>query len=211
MFSSKNEKSDQKHPILKLIESIKKFFDFDTVLSIIIMVFILWLLLASKGSAKAEMLSTDSDIVDVNLPEKFNEKSTSSKIKNKEDLYVYMKKAGIKFPELVWSQAMMESAWMNSAVFNRSNNLFGMKKSGKRDHLQIHKRNDSYSHFETIKKCVLDYKLHQEQVLKIENIKNESQYMRRLIKTGYCPDEGYARKILAIRKNTDFNELKKSS
>lgn len=130
-----------------------------------------------------------------------------TKIKNKTDLYRYMKNSNVKFPELVWSQAMAESAFMSSGLFNRSNNLFGMTKSESRPNVQIHIKGERYSHFESIRKCVIDYTLHQDFVLKVGNIKTESEYIRKLESTGYAADKKYRKKLLAIRENTDFESM----
>lgn len=141
--------------------------------------------------------STPHDIVHNGVP----------KIKTKADLYRYMIGAKIKFPELVWSQAMLESQWMSSDLFSRSNNLFGMTKSEQRPNVQIHIRGERYSHFESIRQSVNDYNMHQTFVLRADNIKTEAGYLKRLESTGYAKDKKYRRKLLTIRDTTDFKSL----
>lgn len=204
MFSTKNEKRRTKNR--KILSYV--------ILSIGIIPFFLIASLAlnSKTINDEPLLFIDAPIPD-HLNSKKNKVTKDIKvsngdmIKNKSDLYKFMKKSKVKFPELVWAQAMLESSWMSAPVFNRANNLFGMKKSGQRPNLQIHLANDQYSHYKTIEYCVIDYCLHQAYVLKVQNIKSESGYLSRLNETKYAESGGYTKKILALRNSTDFNKM----
>ena len=45
----------------------------------------------------------------------------------KENLYEQIMKYGIKFPDVVFAQAVLESGQFTSKLFKSANNLFGMK------------------------------------------------------------------------------------
>lgn len=157
---------------------------------------------------KSDKSDVGKDKKDLSTFIKENGSVSKTRIKDKADLYKYMKKAKIKFPELVWAQAMLESQWMSSPVFDRSDNLFGMKKSGWRPNLQVHKKGDPYSHFRSVKHCVLDYRLHQAYVLNVKDINSERAYLNKLVSSGYIRgDDSYRQKILSIRNKTNFTAM----
>ena len=52
---------------------------------------------------------------------------------SKENLWVEIKECNIKFPEIVFAQALLESGELKSTVTKLNNNLFGMKYPYKRN------------------------------------------------------------------------------
>ncbi len=73
------------------------------------------------------------------------------------EVYCYIKKVGIKHPEVVLRQAIIESGHFKSVVFKTRNNLFGF-------------RNKVYIKFDTWKTCIEYYKRWQ-----LKYYKNEHQ------------------------------------
>lgn len=222
----KNDKKIRKHTNRRSVtEYIKTKLDFDHVLTILSMIFVIGFLTSVTIKTMASEDKNEPPktfYMDVPLPAVKKVETVAEdkltrlkrvakqtgKIEDKADLYRFMKRSKIKFPELVWAQAMLESEWMRSPVYHRSNNLFGMKKSGSRENVQIHLKGDMYSHFKNTKYSVIDMILHQDHVLKVDELKTERQYLNRLVASGYIRgDDAYRGKILSIRNKTDFASM----
>lgn len=94
-----------------------------------------------------------------------------SSFENNLSRFIYtMDKAGIRFPEIVLSQALLETGWFSSKIYRENNNLFGMK-AGKNDRIQYGHAwyaNAGYSVF-ALKRWqeerLRDYELHRKKVV----------------------------------------------
>ena len=100
-----------------------------------------------------------------------------------DSLYQEIVKNNIEYPEIVWSQAILESGNFKSEVFNSNNNLFGMKFPRKRSTTSVGS-NRGYAKYESWKESVKDYKLYQTHYFKDKKI-NRSEYFRHLNRV-YC-------------------------
>lgn len=100
-------------------------------------------------------------------------------------------KQGIKYPNIVLAQAVLESGHFGSAIFLDNNNLFGMKKPSVRKTLATGE-NRGHATFRNWVDSVIDYKMFQDQ----NGYSNLSvkDYMKKLGKE-YCPGCDYENKI----------------
>jgi uncharacterized FlgJ-related protein len=109
-------------------------------------------------------------------------------------LMQYMKSINIKFPEVVFQQAKLESGGFSSHLFKTKHNLFGMKKAMQRVTLSIGKPNE-YAYFKSWKECVIDYALYQNRYFSKVNTKEE--YINELCKN-YAENPNYKQLIIEL-------------
>jgi uncharacterized FlgJ-related protein len=100
----------------------------------------------------------------IELPEKFS----------KAALYSFILSLGIKYPEIVYAQAKIETGNFHSKLFRESFNLFGMKHSSKHKSVSTGLKN-GYNVYNSWKASVIDYKLWQDRM--IHKINNEQAYL----------------------------------
>jgi hypothetical protein len=113
-----------------------------------------------------------------------------------ERLFVKLKETSIKFPHIVYAQAILETGNFKSKVFLENNNLFGMKAASKRPSTAISFKNE-YAVYEDWQASVIDYALFQAAYLK--HIKTETEYFEYL-EASYAEDKDYVIKIKSIIK-----------
>lgn len=115
----------------------------------------------------------------------------------------FMKDINIKFPHIVYSQAILESTDFSSQIFKENNNCFGMKVATVR---QSTNKGEQYKHaiFDNWKDCVIDYALYQARYL--NGIKTEAQYFDYL-QQSYAEDLGYTNKLKSIIKTKNLKQL----
>lgn len=137
-----------------------------------------------------------------------------------QNLYKYIVSKGIKHPEIVYCQAILETTspnkngqWVpfNSKIFKENNNLFGMryidtlyckkKNIPYRKTLAIGKKNN-HAVYRNWKESVDDYLLWQKMFRKTP-IHTEEQYYNLLHKWGYSESKRYV-KVLKQIKNKEF-------
>lgn len=94
-----------------------------------------------------------------------------------EKLYEEILNSGIKFPEVVFAQAVLETGHFKSKLFKEANNLFGMKVPKKRGTLAIGKKKGGYAVFESWISSVNDYQLWQGYVLRNKTITTQKEYL----------------------------------
>ncbi len=102
----------------------------------------------------------------------------------------YIQELNIRFPDIVFNQARVESGNFTSAVFKENNNMFGMKIARQRPTTSIGE-NRGYSVYLNWKHSVIDYAL-----LQAWSYKNltRSEYLERL-NNSYAEDVAYLNKI----------------
>ena len=113
----------------------------------------------------------------------------------RERVFSFIKEVGIKYPEVVYAQALIESGHFTHKNYREKNNIFGMKKAGSRTTLGVKKPGSDFVYFKSVEECILDYKLYQMQF--IHKIKSKEHYLNKL-STRYCKDEGYKSLILRV-------------
>lgn len=109
-------------------------------------------------------------------------------------LMTYMKSINIKFPEVVFQQAKLESGGFKSNLFKTKHNLFGMKKAMQRATLSIGKPNE-YAYFKSWKECVIDYALYQSRYF--PNVKTKEEYIDKLCEN-YAENVNYKKLITEL-------------
>lgn len=109
---------------------------------------------------------------------------------NYENLYEEILKQGIKFPDVVFAQAVIETGNFTSKLFRNANNLFGMKLPKKRETLAVGKEKRGFAVFESWTHSVNDYLLWQEFIFRNKEIKTKKQYLAYLNKN-YAENKSY--------------------
>jgi hypothetical protein len=120
---------------------------------------------------------------------------------NYRDLYIEIVKQDIEFPEIVWSQAILESGHFTSKIFKENNNFFGMRLPAIRSTVAVGKRN-GYAIYNSWRDCVRDYKLYQDYIFSKRTYTEES-YFTHLNKTYSISGASYSSKLKAIRKTLE--------
>lgn len=105
-------------------------------------------------------------------------------------LYEQITEKNIKFPEVVFAQAVLESGHFKAPIFTTKNNLFGMKVPKKRETTAINKGKKGYAKYHSWDSSVDDYLLWQEFTLKNKSQLTKSQYLSLLGKI-YAKDKKY--------------------
>ena len=112
----------------------------------------------------------------------------------KEKLYEQIIKFGIKFPDIVFAQAMIESGELTSKLFKTANNMFGMRFPSVRETTAQGKTNGGYSRYEDWNFGVYDYFLWQDHMLRNRTEITKSQYLS-LLGRVYAKDPNYVSKV----------------
>lgn len=114
-----------------------------------------------------------------------------------QNLFDEIVEAGIKFPEIAFVQAIIESGNFRSGLFKRHNNLFGMRFPGKRETTSIGKNKRGYARYEDWDDSVKDYFHWQSFFIKGRDINTREEYLE-LLDDVYAEDKSY---VSVIRKN----------
>lgn len=117
-----------------------------------------------------------------------------------ETLYKEICGFGIKYPEVVFAQAVLESGNFKSDLCRNSNNLFGMKMPKRRETLAIGKRKSNYAIFNSWTDSVNDYLLWQNFVLERNDIQSKNDYLKYLHKV-YAENKNYVSLLKKIMKD----------
>ena len=105
---------------------------------------------------------------------------------SKRNFYEYLKKINIKFPELVFAQAMKESGF-KSQIWRDNHNPFGMKEANKRPNKQNGTQH-GHANYDTWKDACIDYAFYQSYV-GLSKVKTESDYLQCLKEMNYFDTE----------------------
>lgn len=112
---------------------------------------------------------------------------------NKDEFIQFLKDINIKYPEVVYAQAVIESGF-KSKLFINNNNLFGMRVAKSRPTLASEK-SGSYAHYANWKESVIDYALYQSYF--IRNIDSKEEYIAHLANSYSEEKNSY---IIKVRK-----------
>lgn len=129
-----------------------------------------------------------------------------------ETLYLKILHSGIKYPDVVFAQAVVESAHFSSNVFKNENNLFGMKHPKRRETLSEGKGDTGYASYDDWTFSVEDYKLWQLSMFKKKEYKTKTEYLA-LLGRVYAEDPRYIKtlnKVMLDHQNI-FNLVKTNS
>lgn len=115
-----------------------------------------------------------------------------------ETFFLFLKHAGVKCPDIVLSQAVLESGWFKSLLFVQYNNPFGMGCPRIRETTCI----DSYKGFAVYEHwtdAVYDLKLWQQYRSNLD----QSDYFQFLVDSNYAEDPNYVKKLRKIRSKME--------
>ena len=103
----------------------------------------------------------------------------------------------VKYPDIVFAQAKIESGNFKSKIFRENHNLFGMKEAKQRAHTAI---GTQYSHaiYSNWRQSVIDYTIYQSCYLRKFNRSEYIDYLGR----NYAQDKNYVTKVVAIAKQS---------
>lgn len=149
---------------------------------------VFFMLLLMMSFSKPKVLYKDRFIKKNILVEKVNERFSE------ENLELYIRKCGIKFPHIVMAQAKLESFYFKSNIFNKANNLFGMKVAKSRPTTAL-KEYSGHAYYDNWMMSVQDYALFQSAFLR--KIRTEEDYYAYLGKN-YAGDPSYVAKLKQI-------------
>ena len=107
------------------------------------------------------------------------------------ELKQYLVDLNVKFPDVVYAQAMLETNGFKSKIFKENNNLFGMKLATKRSSTNKGEQH-GHAYYDTWRESVLDFALWQCRYL--YNINTREEYLRYL-KANYAEDPNYIDKL----------------
>lgn len=143
----------------------------------------------SKGfDTGTNSLSNDEKAFIIKEQDKFTE----------EKLKTYLSELNIKFPHIVFAQAVIESGHFRSQIFKNNQNLFGMKQARSRatTNQGTELGHAVYHHW---RESVLDYALYQ--CAYLTHIKSEENYYQYL-KENYAEAPNYAKQVKDIAERT---------
>lgn len=113
----------------------------------------------------------------------------------------YLDEAGVKFPDVVFAQALVESGF-KSPIFREGNNALGMKLARSRNTTAIGELR-GHAAYKDWKACIQDYALMQAAFAR--KIKTEEQYLK-YIGEVYAMDPNYENKIRKTLKSLRKSE-----
>lgn len=113
---------------------------------------------------------------------------------SEEKLIEYINELKIRFPNIVYAQAILETNGFKSKIFNENHNLFGMKMPVSRPTLAVGTAN-GYNVYNNWRESVIDYALFQTSYAR--NITNEEDYYNFL--KNYAEDSLYVYKLKQIK------------
>jgi uncharacterized FlgJ-related protein len=117
-------------------------------------------------------------------------------------LYYEICQQGIKYPDIVFAQGVLESGHFTSDKFRDGNNLFGMKLSHYRKTTAIGEKN-GHAAYDSWFESVQDYKLWQN-TLKPNVLKDRKTYLH-YVESRYCECSGYRVQLVDIIKRFKKN------
>lgn len=149
-------------------------------LTIIISILLLSSYLMYYTYEKGFDLGKKSEIMEKDVILLYQEAENTS-FSNKK-FYEYLKEVNVKFPELVFAQAMKESGF-KSPLWKNNRNPFGMKEANKRPNKQ-NGTQDGYAYYDTWKDAVIDYAFYQSYV-GLSKLKTQEEYLAYLKSMNY--------------------------
>ena len=111
-----------------------------------------------------------------------------------EKFMAYLHELNVKFPEIVFAQAKLESGNFQSEVFRANHNMFGMKQAASRASTN-HGSNLNHAVYHHWREAVIDYALYQASYL--SDLHSKEEYYTYLSQH-YAQDQTYVDKVKKI-------------
>lgn len=162
------------------LKKVKKKAIFMTLIVIVSIMSIIGFILYKQGlkTGKIEKI-TENDVVLLYMDSENNSFS-------RKNFYEYLKKINIKFPEIVFAQAIKESGF-KSKIWRENHNPFGMKEASKRPNKQNGSQN-GHAYFDTWKDACIDYAFYQSYA-GLSKVKTKNDYLHCLKEMNYFDTE----------------------
>jgi len=114
-----------------------------------------------------------------------------------ECVYEQIVEMGIKFPDVVFAQAVLESGNFKSNLFKNHNNLFGMKLPKIRETVATGMVKNGYAKYDSWSESIYDYFLWQNYILSKKNILTKNEYLA-YVNRVYAEGKNYGGKLRRI-------------
>ena len=117
---------------------------------------------------------------------------------NDKNLYREILNQGILYPDIAFSQALLESNHFKSHLARRNKNLFGMVVSERRDNVSIGRRS-GYAVYKNWIASVVDYKIWQDNIPSSAKVSKASYY--KYVQKKYSHTKSYCKMVKGIVKS----------
>lgn len=111
----------------------------------------------------------------------------------RENIYKYIVACGIKHPDIVYRQALLESGFCSN-IYRRANNLFGMRVARSRP-TTAKGEYSGFARYDNWMESVQDYALYQAAYMR--KARTRAQYFNAL-DDSYCVGHGYSTKLRSL-------------
>jgi hypothetical protein len=111
----------------------------------------------------------------------------------RENIYKYIVACGIKHPDIVYRQALLESGFCSN-IYRRANNLFGMRVAHSRP-TTAKGEYSGFARYDNWMESVQDYALYQAAYMR--KARTREQYFNAL-DDSYCAGHGYSTKLRSL-------------
>ena len=122
---------------------------------------------------------------------------------SQEALVEELKRLNVRFPHIVLAQAILETGYYESRIYNENNNLFGMKQARARATTALGTQL-GHAYYNDWKESVTDYALYQAAYL--NKLRTEKKYLSYLDRN-YAEAKDYDKKLLVIIEREKLKEL----
>ena len=122
---------------------------------------------------------------------------------SQEALVEELKRLNVRFPHIVLAQAILETGYYESRIYNENNNLFGMKQARARATTALGTQL-GHAYYNNWKESVTDYALYQAAYL--NKLRTEKKYLSYLDRN-YAEAKDYDKKLEVIIEREKLKEL----
>ena len=114
-----------------------------------------------------------------------------------------LKRLNVRFPHIVLAQAILETGYYESRIYNENNNLFGMKQARARPTTALGTQL-GHAYYNDWKESVVDYALYQAAYL--NKLRTEKKYLSYLNRN-YAEAKNYDKALIQIIERENLKEL----
>ena len=114
-----------------------------------------------------------------------------------------LKRLNVRFPHIVLAQAILETGYYESRIYNENNNLFGMKQARARPTTALGTQL-GHAYYNDWKESVVDYALYQAAYL--NKLRTEKKYLSYLDRN-YAEAKNYDKALVQIIERENLKEL----
>jgi len=112
-----------------------------------------------------------------------------------EALKIYLEEVNVRYPDIIFAQAVLESKNFTSDVFKDNHNLMGMKCAASRPYTHLGVSNRGHAVYASWRMSVLDYVIYQSCYTR--GLKTEEEYLK-FLGHSYATDPRYVEKLKSI-------------